>query len=373
MDLTPDEEKYLNSIYFDPSHPGSFGGEDKLYKTIKEEGRFRITHKKLRKWLSAQETYTLHRPARRNYSRRRIIVGSIGKQADADLIDIRSLSKFNDNYSFILLYIDIFSKYIWTQPLKTKSGAEVVEAFKKIYDDGGKCEKLRTDRGTEFLNQRLKSFLLKQDVHHFVSENPSTKANVAERAIKSIKLKLYKYMNQFQTFRYIDVLQKITRAYNETFHRSIQLRPSQVTKENQSQVWMTLYRKKPVALKPEKLRIKVGDWVRVSNLKKVFDTEYHTRWSSEQYLVVASNLKQGRAAYTLQDFSGEVVSGTWYSNELQLISLPSDSTYKIERIIKSRKLKGKPKQFLVKWLNWGKKWNSWVNEDDLMDLPKPPD
>ena len=58
MDLDAEQKAYLNSIYFDPAHPSSFGGIDKIYRTIKDEGRFRITYRQLKKWLRGQETYT---------------------------------------------------------------------------------------------------------------------------------------------------------------------------------------------------------------------------------------------------------------------------------------------------------------------------
>ena len=373
MALTGEEEAYLNSIYWDPAHPGSFSGEDKLYRVIKNEGRFRITHKKLKKWLSSQEIYSVHRQARRHYSRRPVIVSAPGKQADADLMDMVSLAEYNQDVKFILLYIDDFSRYIWTFPLKSKTGAEVVKGFKQIYQDGGKCEKLRTDKGTEFLNKPLQLFLKKEKVHHFVSQNPSTKASIAERAIKTIKMKLYKYMNQFQTFNYLPALSKITAAYNNTYHRSIKMAPSQVSSENQSQVWATLHKRKESPYRPENAKIKVGDWVRVSFLNKVFDREYSERWTREVFQVVAASLKQGRAAYQLQDYAGDPISGTFYPEELQVVSDPKNAVYKIEKVIRTRKLKNRPKEFLIKWVGWNSKFNSWVTEEDLREIPKPPE
>ena len=133
MALTPEEEGYLSAIYYDPEHPASFSGEDKLYRAVKEEGRYRISHKKLKKWLGSQETYTLHRQARRIYPRRRVVVMGPGQQADVDLMDMSSLAKYNDGVHFVLLYVDDFSRRVWTHPLKSKSARDMVEAFKVLF------------------------------------------------------------------------------------------------------------------------------------------------------------------------------------------------------------------------------------------------
>ena len=249
----------------------------------------------------------------------------------------------------------------------------MVKGFKQIFEKGGKCEKLRTDRGTEFVNKQVKNFLAQEDVHHFVSENPSTKASIAERAIRTIKMKMYKYMNEFQTFKYITALPKIITSYNNTFHRSIQMKPSQVTAENQSQVWRTLHGKKHLPLKKPKLTIKVGDWVRVSNLKGVFDKSYRQTFSGEIFQVVTASVRQGKPVYTIKDYAGEAVTGTFYPQELQVIRVPENAVFRVERVIRTRKLKNRPKQFLVRWLGWGPKWDSWVTEDELRDLPRPPE
>ena len=80
--MTSERDKYLQSVYYDPSHPASYSGVDKLYRIIKSEGKFPITRKAIKAWLRKQETYTLHRQVRRHFPRSRVIVSGIGKQAD---------------------------------------------------------------------------------------------------------------------------------------------------------------------------------------------------------------------------------------------------------------------------------------------------
>ena len=77
-------EDYLKSIYYDPKHPGSFGGLEKLYRAVRREGKYVLSRSKIRKWLQKQETFTLHRQINRKFKRTHVIVPEIGYQWDAD-------------------------------------------------------------------------------------------------------------------------------------------------------------------------------------------------------------------------------------------------------------------------------------------------
>ena len=129
-------EKKLASIYLDPSHPASFGGLDAVYRAVKEDGKSKISRKQVQDWLTQQDVYTLHKPAGRHYKRSRVIVPGINAQFQADLVDVQKLSRYNKGYKYLLTCIDIFSKYAWVVPLKTKQGQELVKAFKNILSSG---------------------------------------------------------------------------------------------------------------------------------------------------------------------------------------------------------------------------------------------
>ena len=151
--------KTLASIYLNPSHPASFGGLDAVYRAVKEKGKSKISRKQVKDWLSQQDVYTLHRPVRRHCKRGRVIVPGIDAQFQADLVDVKNLSRYNKGYKYLLTCIDIFSKYAWVVPLKTKQGQELVKAFATILSSGRKPHKLQTDQGTDFLNRVFQRFL----------------------------------------------------------------------------------------------------------------------------------------------------------------------------------------------------------------------
>ena len=110
--MDAEQKAYLKTIYYDPSNPSSYSGLNGLYREVKREGRYNIKRKDLKNWLTSQETYGLHRQARRRFKRPRLMVSGIGKQADADLMDTTQLSKYNDGVRFVLLHIDDFSRFI---------------------------------------------------------------------------------------------------------------------------------------------------------------------------------------------------------------------------------------------------------------------
>ena len=114
-------EAWMDSIYFDPAHPVSFSGPQKLYDFIRKTFPS-LSMKDVETWLSGKEAYSLHRPVRRRIKRNKVIVKEIDQQWDVDLMDMARIAGENDGVHFVFLCIDTFSRNVWTYPLKTKSG-----------------------------------------------------------------------------------------------------------------------------------------------------------------------------------------------------------------------------------------------------------
>ncbi|XP_077255649.1 uncharacterized protein LOC143893809 [Temnothorax americanus] len=110
----------------------------------------------------------LHAPARRNFSRRRVIVRGYDDLWQADVVDMRPYTRFNRGYHYILTVIDVLSKHAWAVPIKTKSGPEVTTVIAKIIRDGGRCPKnLQTDKRKEFYNTNGQKLLKKHNINHY--------------------------------------------------------------------------------------------------------------------------------------------------------------------------------------------------------------
>lgn len=127
-------------VYYDPGNPGSFGGVNRLWREVGG------SKQDVEEWLKMQDTYTLHRPARKKMKRNRIQVAGLDDQWSADLIDVQGLAKYNNNFKYLLTVVDTLSKYAFVVPLKDKTGNSIVKAFTKIFQTR-KPRKLRTDSG----------------------------------------------------------------------------------------------------------------------------------------------------------------------------------------------------------------------------------
>ena len=360
-------EKYLQKVYYDPAHPAGFGGLEAVYRAAAEDG-VPITRHRVAEWLKKQETYTLHKPARKSYPRNRVMVSGIDIQWQADLADLSSLSKFNQGYRYILTCIDIFSKYAWAIPLKTKSASSLLSAFQKLLSSGRKPIKLQTDMGTEFNNQNLQDFLREKDIRFFTTYN-ETKASVVERFNRTLKSKMWKYFTANNTLKYIDVLPKLMKAYNSTWHRSIRSKPKDVTLANEEQVRQNLYGQPSSSSSSSKMlqpkrkqtfKFHKGDTVRISMLARPFRKGYLPQWT-EEIFTVANKLPRSPPVYKLKDYDGEELEGTFYEAELQRVDKPDD-VYRVERVLRKRRRKDGTYEYFVKWFNYPEKFNSWVSE-----------
>ena len=151
----------LHRHYYDPERVGSYGGVAALRRVVPAE-------RDVERWLSTQDAYTLHKPVRRHFKRRCVVVGGPNQQWQADLVDMSRLKAANDGTTFLLTVIDVFSKRAWCIPLKSKSAASLVAAFRRLLNDvnNNRPTTLQTDKGSEFLNRPLQRLLKEYGVHH---------------------------------------------------------------------------------------------------------------------------------------------------------------------------------------------------------------
>ena len=220
-------------IYYDPNHPASYGSVQNLAKATGS------TMQQARDWLQSQDTYTLHKPIKKRFPRNKILVSGIDDQWEADLIDVQSIQSENDSHKYILTVIDSLSKYAWGLALKDKTADTMVNAFKTIFKERTP-RKIRTDRGKEFLCQKLQDLFKERGIIFFTSNN-ETKAAIVERFNRTLRGKLWKHFTSKKSQRYLDVLPKLVNAYNHKIHSSIGIEPVKVNAYNAESVWRKLY------------------------------------------------------------------------------------------------------------------------------------
>ena len=338
----------LQQIYYDPKRVGSYGGVAALRKVVSE--------KNVEQWLSEQDAYTLHKPVRRHFKRRCVVVGGPNQQWQADLVDMSRLKKSNDGTTFLLTVIDVFSKRAWCIPLKNKSAASLVAAFKQLLRERLPIT-LQTDKGSEFLNRSLQKLLKQYGVHH-----EETKASIVERFNRTLKTRMWRYFTKNQSVRYLDVLQDFVRSYNKTYHRSIGMAPPEVNGTNQESVWQRLYGHEGGGTP----KFRIGDRVRISKAKRHFEKGYMANWTEELFTIVDAH-RSDPPVYRLVDWHGDTLDGTFYEPELQKITVPKNKTYLVEYILHWR---NKKKEALVKWFGYPESFNSWINAKTLVNYSK---
>ena len=297
--------KKYEQAYYNPSRPGSFGGVDRLWRDVGG------SRQAAEAWLQSQDTYTLHKPARKKYERNKIRVAGLDDQWSADLVDVRGLAKYNNKYTFLLTCIDVLSKYAWVIPLKDKSSASVTKAFKTIFKSRIP-RKLRSDQGKEFVNRPFQAYLKSKGVLFFTAIN-DPKASVVERFNRTLRSRMWRYFTANGTERYVDVLQQLTDGYNATPHSAHGYAPKDVNVMNAEQVWRKLYNY------PQKRRspiYKVGDMVRISKAKKTFEKGYRTNWTRETFRIKRV-FRRPLPEYTIEDSDGEEILGKFLERELQ--------------------------------------------------------
>lgn len=347
----------IKQIYNDPRHPGSYGGVQTIYRAL--DGK--VSVEDIKKYLQGENTYTLHKPVRRQFSRNRVMVSGINQNWQADLVDMRHLADENDGYHYLLTCIDIFSKYAWVVPLLKKTGQAIVAAFKIIFRDHTPL-KLSSDSGGEFVNNTFQSYLKSQNVLFFATSN-ETKASVVERFNRTFKTKMYKYFTFKNTHRYIDVLDDLIYSYNHTYHRSIKTKPVDVTKENEKEIWNTLY-ENSIKIKKVLYKFEIGDTVRISKTKLTFEKGYEKNWSEELFYVI-ERIARTPPVYRIKDLMDEEIKGTFYAEELQKVK--KSNHFPIEKILRKRKKNNKI-EYLVKFKGYPEKFNSWILSTDMVTI-----
>ena len=96
------------------------------------------------------------------------------------------------------------------------------------------------------------------------------------------------------------------------------------------------------------------------------DREYSQKWTGELFKIDTRFRREGVPVYTILDWDGERVNGTFYEPELQPVTIDPTTEYRVEKILK-RRVRNKRKEVLVRWLHWPKKYNSWIPEADVKD------
>ena len=305
----------------------------------------------------------LHKPIKRKFQRRHVDVFEIDDVWGADLVDMREWIKQNKGFKYMLNVIDVFSKYAWSIPMKDKTGKTTLEAFRKIAQDSRRIPKhLWVDRGLEFYNKDIDSWLKKNDIVRY-STYGEHKSVVVERFNRTLKEMMWKRFTAENTRKWIDMLDDLLKIYNNSrVHSTIGMTPENASLiKNKVKVFQNIINN--TRLIPKAARFKVGDKVRISRTKALFEKGYLPNWSEELYIIDQIQ-KTIPVTYKLKDLLGDEIKGSFYNEELQK---STQEVYRVEKVIRKKKING-VEHALVKWSGYSDKHNSWLSVKELEKL-----
>ena len=297
----------------------------------------------------------LHKPKRKNFPRRKIIVNHIDEIFAADLVEMQKFAKLNKGYRYLLTCIDIFSKYSWVIPLKDKKGINVKNALQKIFIQRSP-KFLWTDRGTEFYNKQVQDLLNENNIKLYSTNNSEIKSSVIERFNRTFKNMMYKKFTENNNTIFYNIIDDLVNEYNNKYHSTIKMSPIEGSKKINEKKIRNIYNFK----KTKKTgKFKIGDRVRLSLEKNIFEKSYETNWTEEIFEIY--DIKYSNVPYYyLKDLNGEKIEGSFYEQELQKTNFKKDDLYIIEKVLKTKNDKA-----YVKWRNYDSSFNSWVNLNDI--------
>lgn len=297
----------------------------------------------------------IHKPARRNFKRRRVIIKGFDDLWQADLVEMQEYSKQNNGYRYLLTVIDTFSKYAWAIPIKSKTAESVSQAFHSIFEKSKRHPKnLQTDHGKEFYNKIFADLMKKYDINHY-STFSTLKASIVERFNRTLKERMWKEFSLNGNYKWLELIDKIVLQYNNTKHRTIKLKPSQVSKKDNKKLLSTVYNHIKISV-PTKFSL--GDHVRISKNKYLFEKGYTPNWTTEIFKIRKVQLTNP-TTYLLADYQGQPIQGGFYEEEL--LKAKAKDVYLVEKVLKTNKDK-----VFVKWLGFPDTHNSWINKTDLL-------
>ena len=302
----------LSKLYSDPKFPGSFGGAERFYREVVKLHP-QTTRKQVLQFLKTRTAYTLHKRVRKPRKYRRTLTYGPRDLWQIDLLDLQKFKNTNKQYRYLCVIIDCFSKYLWVKPLKNKTASAIVKALALLLMTE-RPKHLQADQGSEFFNKTVAKMLqaFGPKLYHSYSEH---KASIVERVQRTLRARMGRLFTHQGNNVWIDQIDDIVASYNNSYHRSIKMKPADVTRQDTAKIRRLLFPTE--ILKPASFR--VGDVVRIVAKRKRFQKEYEKRWTVEKFRIKAL-VRSSPITYLLEDSEKEAVLGSFYAEELQHVA-----------------------------------------------------
>lgn len=300
----------------------------------------------------------LHKPVRKRFPRRRVKLIGINELLMVDLVEMIPYAKQNKNYKYMLVVIDGFSKRGYIEPLKSKKAEDVTRAMEKILKriPGRPVSKIQADQGGEFFNGKFLALMKKHNIHLYHTYT-TVKASMIERFNRTFKGWLFKKFSMQGNYKWLDLIEPLLAQYNNRVHRTIGMKPIDVRPEHENTIRLRLAME-GAKIQPTRKKFAVGDYVRLSKQKSLFEKSYLPNWGTE--LMIVDKIQNTRPiTYLLRDLHGNKIAGAFYAEEIQKTRVKD--LYLVERV-----LKRKGNRAYVKFLGLDASNNSWVDAKSIV-------
>lgn len=323
--LDPQLYAKLESLYLNPSLPSGFSSIQALYKAARNITG--VTKNVVRRFLNQQPTYGRLLARRKRFPRRPFVSFTLHSFWQADLLEVGNMSRQNSNIKFILIVVEQLGGFVWLRGLKSKSGLEVSEAMEDIFDSSGLHPRfLLTDKGREFYCKEMFSMLGRHHVLLISTQNYDIKASQAERMAKTLRGRIFRYLDANKTLRYIDQLESFAESINASVNRSTGLAPKDVSRENEGLVFSRRYEKElrgRKKRKPYPFKFSLGNVVRVALPFELFGKGSDAQFSNTLHRIdeARSTLPHTYRLSVLDSTGaaiGESLEKAYYSPQLSL-------------------------------------------------------
>ena len=360
----------LDTLYESTSLPSSFASVNKLFRAAKAiEEDIKLKH--VKEYLKSKDAYTLHKTTRKKFPRRKMVAPRPGVIATCDLADVGELSRYNNGVKYLLVCVDIFSRYAKVLPLKRKNAPTLLKSLKKILEseEFSSISRIHTDKGGEFYNKVLDAYLKSRNIKLYSVSSYEIKASLAERFIKTLKNKIYRYLTNNNTHKYLPVLDDIVQSYNTGNHRSLGgvLTPEKVHRfdkeEDIKRLFSYMYKKTSPKVNIHSSTLPIGSNVRLSGhlRNSIFNRGFKKQNTLEIFTVEKVDKTQQPPIYFLKDLNGDPIEGIFYREELTPTTLPE---YFPIRILGRKKI-GDKLHYKVSWVGYPETFQTYVPASDI--------
>jgi hypothetical protein len=290
------------------------------------------------------------------------------KFRDADGVEVGWASQ-NDGYKYIFVCLDVFSRYAWCIPMKSKDMGTSWDCLKAIVDMSGRTpEKIWVDQGSEFYNKIWKKNLADRGIVMY-STYGDHKVMIVERFNRSLKGWMYRRLTALNSARWVDIFNGIVAFYNNRKHSALGMSPTDASEaSHEKALWKHQYGDQVRVSEDLKPKFRIGQFVRVARKKRLFERGFDPNWTDEVFVVCGVKLDEP-VVYTLKEMpnsrdGGLVIEGSFYQSELKATDWQVGDTTFISKVLAVRG-KGAKEEKLVSWVGWSSEFNRWMKSSDI--------